>query len=312
MASTDEILDRIEALERENQELRDQINNQNNNEHLVGRRGLLASLGLLLLPAAAARSASADQAAEYACVWLGNQDANGFQLDDLDEINFSDGTTLGSASAVGSGALSDSGNNNPDGGDQYVLPNVEDSIDLQGSGDLENAASIDTDEVNSIEYQTSNRPLSDAISAAGSGGTVIITADETTNALDNAQSGQKIVWRGGQITVTSRNETNAGALINPDITSNLSNNRPLQTQADDGLIMGGTVENQASDGSERAIVVAGDRFKIIGLRAIVGNDTNEAISVPSAREDCVVANSVIDNGLNDAAGDTATAANQSV
>jgi hypothetical protein len=44
----------------------------------------------------------------------------------------------------GGGALTDSGTDNADGGDQYVLPAAADSVDLQSDGEVENAENVDT------------------------------------------------------------------------------------------------------------------------------------------------------------------------
>lgn len=50
-------------------------------------------------------------------------------------------SNIGSGSG---GALTDAGTDNADGGDQYVLPQAADSVDLQDSGEVENAENVDT------------------------------------------------------------------------------------------------------------------------------------------------------------------------
>lgn len=49
------------------------------------------------------------------------------------------------SSSSGDAVLSDSGTDTADGGNEYVLPQIEDAINLQGGGEIQNAESVSTD-----------------------------------------------------------------------------------------------------------------------------------------------------------------------
>lgn len=110
------------------------------------RQVITAALSAVGIGAATQAAMAQTTQKNIACQWLGNQDAQGYNLTGLGTLEFADGTSMSSA-ATGGGALSDSGSDNTDGGDQYNLPQAEDSIDLQLSGDIENAASVTTDQL---------------------------------------------------------------------------------------------------------------------------------------------------------------------
>jgi len=61
-----------------------------------------------------------------------------------DETVHNSTNTGGSSDGGGGGisVLSDSGSDNSDGGNQYQLPNAEDSLDFQSAGDIRNLASL--------------------------------------------------------------------------------------------------------------------------------------------------------------------------
>lgn len=94
----------------------------------IPRRAALGVLGAAFLPAAFTGQTRADQAGTYGARWIADRDANGHQLDNLEEINFTDGTTLTSG---------DSGGMNSDGDSSvaetlgiHITPGPSKSVDI--------------------------------------------------------------------------------------------------------------------------------------------------------------------------------------
>lgn len=150
----------------------------------------LASVGI----AASTQTAMAQSTKEdIACYWLGNQDAGGYTLYDLGGLQFGDGSVIESLTganlsvnangeleaASGGGALSDDGSDT-DGGNDYVLPQAADNIDLQSDGEIQNAQAVSTEKASITEDMASARLGSDQTISSNS-----ITKIQYDTTIDN-------------------------------------------------------------------------------------------------------------------------------
>lgn len=159
-------------------------------------------------------------------IWIGPNSAksnvasdkgNVYLSSDTEEVFRGDGSSWVS---MGLGAnLTDSGSDNADGGNQYQLPQAEDSIDLQGSGDIENAASVTTDDLNSIHWADNLDEIDDLLNNTlpSHGGVVKLTPGSYTDSdwsqridiPNNDDSHYVIDMRGSTIDLGSFSPTTA-------------------------------------------------------------------------------------------------------
>lgn len=123
------------------------------------RRVIQAALSAVGIAAATQPALAQTTKEEIACHWLGHQDAGGYDLlnigniegdpdetteiTSVDKVAFEDGTEQ--TTAASGGALSDLGTDT-DGGDDYGFPNAADNLDLQSDGEIRNAEKITTDQ----------------------------------------------------------------------------------------------------------------------------------------------------------------------
>lgn len=151
----------IEALRDADDEQRQEIKQLLSSQtRKTTRRGLMTAGAGVLSWLAVGQAAGQTNLPRSACEWAGNTDANGYDLLNLNALEGTGitggerltniaGTNLtidadGNLNASGgssAGALTDSGTDT-DGGDDYVLPNAADNIDLQGDGAIQNADTI--------------------------------------------------------------------------------------------------------------------------------------------------------------------------
>jgi len=198
----------IQALRQADQEQKQEIKQLLSSQtRKTTRRGLMTAGAGILSWLAIGQAAGQSDLPRSSCEWFGNVDASGYNLQNLnalegtgltggDRLTNIAGTNLtidadGNLNASGgssAGALTDSGTDT-DGGDDYVLPNAADNIDLQGDGAIQNADTITgnsatVQSLSADELSIGSDGPATSFSDIGGGG----TADRTISSTSDLES----------------------------------------------------------------------------------------------------------------------------